>query len=155
MADIVDLGAFKLQRKHASLLTSKEQCPHKSLQMEEHGQIVRCADCQVQVSAWWALGQLAAHWGRLERKQEQREDQLKKAMETNLHLVAARKVEAAWRSRKTVPACPHCNRGILPEDNLGSAQVSREMELRRRNADHARAVAALPPANPKLSDDST
>ncbi|GEM_PF-4444040 len=52
----------------------------------------------------------------------------------NLHLIAAKKVEAVWRSRNMAPCCPHCGRGILPEDKLGDAQTRRDFELRRRQA---------------------
>lgn len=148
MADVLDLGSFKLQRKGNARFATPDQCAHVNLQMEDLGQVVRCLDCKAQVSAWWALNRLAENWQMLDRRMKERESVLSEAMSTNIHLVAARRVQEAWRSRKTAPSCPHCHRGILPEDQLGSSRISRDMELRRRQTEHARTLAASPPADP-------
>ena len=41
-------------------------------------------------------------------------------------------LQNAWRKKKMVPSCPHCDRGIFPEDELGRSTVSKELELARR-----------------------
>lgn len=47
-------------------------------------------------------------------------------------LKAAKKVEKAWRSRSSVPTCPHCHEAIFPEDGFGGTQVNKKMAIERR-----------------------
>ena len=53
--------------------------------------------------------------------------------EATLHLKAAQEAEAAWRSRKMVPTCPHCREAIFAADGFGKFQMRREIAERRRN----------------------
>lgn len=86
------------------------------------------------VSAFWALEMLSDEYNRALSKLQRDREALAKAKEAETHLLAARRVESVWRSRTMVPACPHCGTGILPEDGLGSSQINRGIELRRRAA---------------------
>jgi hypothetical protein len=38
------------------------ECEHKSLIMDENGQVITCAECKVQVSTWWALLEVLARY---------------------------------------------------------------------------------------------
>jgi hypothetical protein len=77
---------------------------------------------------------LAGEYNRALSRLQRERDALTKAKESEIHLLAAKKVEKAWRSRTMVPACPHCGKGILPQDGLGSTNINRAIELRRRAA---------------------
>lgn len=99
-------------------------CAHRQLTFEENGEIVRCGDCGVQVSATWALRlvltQCEDAWDRLKSERSALEEDKKKAV----ILRAALRVQRAWRSRYMVPTCPHCHQGILPGDGFGEGSVN-------------------------------
>jgi hypothetical protein len=132
MADIIDLGNIRFQLKRKYRLSAQGDCDHKHIELDDRGGIVRCLKCGLQLSAFWALEMLAEQYGIEMEKLRCGRKALAEAKNAELHLLAARKVEKAWRGRKMVPACPHCGRGILPEDGWGDALVNREIELRRR-----------------------
>ncbi|WP_455233395.1 hypothetical protein [Geopseudomonas aromaticivorans] len=142
--NVIEIGDFSLARKvdNAWQRRREKACEHRNLDLEPHGEVVRCRDCGTQVSAFWALGMLADNWrersAQLQRKEQQAEQDLK----STLHLRAARLVESAWRSRDTLPTCPHCGEGIAPSDGLGSARVSKPIDAARREA--RRALRAKP-----------
>jgi hypothetical protein len=46
---------------------------------------------------------------------ESRLAKAKAAEETHLISRAAQAIDKAWRSRSSVPACPHCGYGLFPE----------------------------------------
>lgn len=134
MADIIQIGEWQLQHKHKHRYTEPGECDHKHIELDARGDIVRCVKCGVQLSAFWALEMLSDEYNRALGKLKRDREALAKAKESEIHLLAARKVESVWRSRSMVPACPHCGTGILPEDGLGSSRINREIELRRRAA---------------------
>ncbi len=133
MADIISIGDWQLQRKHEYRASFPGDCDHKHIELDARGDVVRCTKCGAQLSAFWALEMLADEYNRALLRLQRERDELTKAKETDIHLLAARKVEKAWRSRTMVPACPHCRIGIFPEDGLGNSLVSRVMEARRRS----------------------
>lgn len=135
MGHVIEMGSLVLERRRRLEGSTATACQHQRLTMEEQGEIVRCSDCHAQVSAWWALSMLAEHWEKMNRALDRERTAVQTAKSQNLHLIAARRVESAWRSKTTVPQCPHCNRGILPEDHFGGACISRAIELRRREVE--------------------
>ncbi|MFA1584734.1 hypothetical protein ABZR37_03875 [Achromobacter ruhlandii] len=48
---------------------------------------------------------------------------------------AAKRMDAAWRSKTMAPLCPHCTKAIMPEDVVnGVGMTSKDWEVRRRAA---------------------
>ena len=107
-------------------------CEHTRVVLDPHGGTVHCRDCEAQVSAYWALEQMAQRWEKAERQLAARNQKVEEMERKQLHLRAAKKIEQAWRGRVMAVACPHCKRGILPEDGLGNSCCSREIEEARR-----------------------
>lgn len=135
MADsVIQIGDFALARKKKTWLPDKNQCQHMHVTCDDVGEIVTCDDCGKQVSAYWALGYFSQVWEGEMQKIEAAKRTLAAERAKSIHLLAAQKVERAWRSRGMVPSCPHCGRGILASDGLGSTQVNKAIELRRREA---------------------
>lgn len=133
--NVIQIGELLIRRrqeKHTYL--KDERCHHRKMTWDDNGQIVTCDACGIQLSPYWALHQLAHFYDKEMSKLKARAEQLEQDKSHNLHLIAAKKVEAVWRSRNMAPCCPHCGRGILPEDKLGDAQTRRDFELRRRQA---------------------
>lgn len=132
MADVIHIGEWQLQRTQQRDDPGLEACDHKHIELDRRGAVVRCNKCGVQLSAFWALEMLSDEYNRALTGLAREKEALAKAKASETHLLAARKVERVWRSRRSLPACPHCGRGILPEDGLGSRTIARELELRRR-----------------------
>lgn len=126
--NVVEIGELRLARIEANYSRRHEGCQHHQLEMDEVGQTVMCLDCKVQVSAYWALEKLRGFWRDHSKKYQRELAAVKEERGAVLHLTAAKKVEAAWRSKTTLPCCPHCSRGIAPHDNLGGSTVSRRLE---------------------------
>ena len=134
MADIIDIGDWKIHRRGQHRIETEGDCDHRHVELDERGDVVRCVKCGTQLSAFWALSMIAEEYNRALSKLERRRQALIEAKEKGLHLLAARKVEKAWRRRDMVPACPHCGEGILPEDGLGNSLINLAIVLRRREA---------------------
>ncbi|RUT30860.1 hypothetical protein WG29040_23260 [Pseudomonas sp. PAMC 29040] len=162
--NVVEIGELRLARVKNDYKRKIEGCMHKRLEMDDVGGIVTCRDCKQNVSPYWALTALREHWKDHASKVNRTLELAQAERGTVLHLVAAKKVEKAWRHKTMVPTCPHCARGICPEDGLGGAMVERRFEagLREREKDTSlaqglkplpklapRKIAKAPPAAPK------
>lgn len=135
--NIVEFEAFRIRllAKKSYYDRTDKRCNHYNFTLDDNGEIVRCDDCNVVLSAYWAAKTMTNSWAAALKKLEARESCLSADKSHILHLTAAKRVEKAWRSKGMVPACPHCDRGILPEDGLGSTNVNRAIELARRRHD--------------------
>ena len=106
----------------------KEGCPHHRLTIDDEGEIITCDDCKAQVSAYWALLSCLEQIKETRHSLRVRKEILKEQSEKTLHLRASQVVESAWRSRSMVPTCPHCGRGIKPEDGFGGSMIHRTLD---------------------------
>lgn len=132
MTDTVVSFADMAFRLRGQRVAPDTRCEHKHLTLDDNGEIVTCEDCQKQVSSFWALRRMASMWGNHAQQVRRAVEKVHEDQRTTFHLRAAKVVERAWRHRKTVPLCPHCKAGILPEDGFGSSSMSRAIELKRR-----------------------
>lgn len=148
--NVVEIGELRLARIEANYARRHEGCQHHRLEMDEVGQIVMCLDCNKQVSAYWALEKLRGFWHDHSKKYKRELAAAQEERGAVLHLTAAKKVEAAWRSKTTVPSCPHCSRGIFPHDNLGGGTVARRFEEGLRERERADSLAKGLPSVAKL-----
>lgn len=121
--------AFRLRGQRSTL---DARCEHKHLTLDDNGEIVTCEDCHKQVSPYWALRRMATMWGNHAEQVRRAVSKVHEDQKATFHLRAAKIVEKAWRYRKTVPVCPHCKEGILPEDGFGTSCINRAIELKRR-----------------------
>jgi len=138
MSNVIQIGEFALTRNRDRNFQKNGECRHRHITCDDVGEIVTCNDCGKQVSAYWALGYFSQVWESEMQKIEAAKRVLAEERAKSVHLLAAQKVERAWRSRGMVPSCPHCGRGILASDGLGSTQVNKAIELRRREAEEAK-----------------
>lgn len=148
--NVVEIGELRLARIEANYARRFEGCQHHHLEMDEVGETVMCLDCKKQVSAYWALEKLRGFWHDHSKKYKRELAAAQEERGAVLHLTAAKKVEAAWRSKTTVPSCPHCRRGIFPHDNLGGATVARRFEDGLRERERADSIAQGVPVSKLL-----
>ena len=138
MGEIIEIGDMLIQRKKENprFINDGKGCDHTNLVMDDAGHIVTCSKCGIQLEAYWALKMLTEQYerwrNRFNQERAEHKEEVKTFRQENIHLIAARMVEKAWRARGMVPSCPHCHAGILPEDGLGKSLINREMEMRRR-----------------------
>ena len=136
--NVIQFGPYSFLRQANPSQHPIRKCRHMNIELDDAGEIVRCLDCGEQVSAYWVfksvLSQINSERIRLgaERKE------LEETKSRTIHLVAAKRIERLWRGRKMAPLCPHCNRGILPEDGMGSRAINLDVENRIRQVTRAR-----------------
>jgi len=135
MSNVIEIGDFSFARA-SKRYGIGAGCHHQRMTLELDGEIVRCRDCKAQVTAWWALNLILQAYEREMSKLASNRAQIADERKQIIHLIAARKVERAWKSKDMVPTCPHCRRGILPTDGLGDAQIHRQIDKARRIASH-------------------
>jgi len=153
-SNIIQFGDLRVARTKEEYLRKLVGCQHRSIRMDDGGDIVTCTDCDKQLSPYWTLKLFTDSWLRQTNSLEAELAATKAERETHLHLKAAKLAESAWRSRDHVPTCPHCWRGIFPEDGFGHSSVNKEFErgLRVREkleaAEKGTYVAKLAPGKP-------
>lgn len=95
------------------------QCMHKRLQYIDHGELLKCLDCNEQVTAVWALKHFFTQWQVEKERLDAVRAQIKKDEERLVTHRAALAVQDAWRRKHLVPTCPHCHQGIEVPDGFG------------------------------------
>lgn len=131
MADVIALGDFRFTRKHHRTW-DKRECQHKNTELDDNGNIVMCIDCGKQVDPYFVLRMLTEDWGRIQSAIEAKRQTVENEKERHIHLIAARKVESAWRNKHMVPTCPHCGEGISAHDGFGDSAISKQIDNARR-----------------------
>jgi ribosomal protein S27E len=124
---VIDIGDLSLWRKTDSrfIRAEKGQCPHRNLVADEEGEILECKQCGKQVSAYWAFMRFIREYENYTDSLKSRAEGVRIREEKGLTLKAAQLIEKAWRSRRMVPACPHCKKAILPTDGFGGLQYNK------------------------------
>lgn len=146
---VIEIGDFRIARKKRYPGSGAEiTCKHKRMTIDALGDVITCDDCGKHLGAMWVLNEMLRDYNRAFEKLDARARALQELTTRGVHLIAARKVEAAWRRRDTVPACPHCSRGILASDQLGAMQISKRLELLRRERDRAKRLAESTTTSP-------
>jgi hypothetical protein len=111
---VVDIGDLRVargwtRRHHGS-------CLHRSLVYDNVKRRIWCKDCQRNVEAFDAFEQLVSQYSGALHRLDEREIALKEAESFSVRSLAAKAIDQAWRHRNMIPACPHCHRGLFPED---------------------------------------
>src|SRR5436190_18668915 len=133
---VISLEGWRLKKRQDGAKT----CAHPRTIVDETHGTVECRDCHAPLSAFWVLGQIAREENRcLENVRSVRREAAE--LQTWVpFLRAMRGLERRWRGRKTLPACPHCRRGLWP-DEMQRFTVSTDLEIAHRK----RAGREVPP----------
>ncbi|WP_342632697.1 hypothetical protein [Marinobacter alkaliphilus] len=133
---VVDIGDIRVARGKTRVPC--ETCRHRQLVYDPTERRVYCEDCQQDVDGFDAFLNLVhqheSAWGAIRKARTE----ILEAQSHNLISRAAKALDQYWRSRKTVPNCPHCNEALLPEDVAGGRLRTSSAELarrRRKNSD--------------------
>lgn len=128
---VVDIGDIRVSRGMSRRPTSV--CAHRKLMYDSRERRIWCSDCENDVEAFDAFEGVVGQFHRAATQAERRLENVEKAEQASLISRAAKAFDDIWRRQKVAPACPHCKRGILPEDAAkGLTKVSAEIERQRR-----------------------
>jgi hypothetical protein len=130
MGDIIQIDQLKIERGR------KGFCEHKYLCYDYENELIECKDCGLPVQPFTAFMVVVKNYNRAIDSLEHREQELidlERRSEKSL-LLATRELDRAWR-RKMAVCCPHCGRGIIPDDVNRCHGISKEVELERRKFD--------------------
>ncbi len=130
---VIDIGDLRVARGKTRRPFSG--CKHLRLVYDTDERRIWCRDCERDVEAFDAFVLVAERASGFYEQNNRRAKELDEAEKFQLRTRAAKKLDEAWRSRTMAPCCPHCNRGLLPEDVArGLSSVGIEYERRRRAA---------------------
>lgn len=126
--NVIQLDKYRIKREPDG--TFSPGCNHYSLILKDKGEFVYCEDCNENVSPYWAIKHLSRAFRDELEKLTSATLELEIRAKEFVHTKAAKEIERAWRGGKYAVTCPHCQRGILPQDSLGWR--SKELEMARR-----------------------
>lgn len=138
--NVVDLKTFKATLRYGSRWggSGPKCCEHRTVVLDQDDCSVECEDCGRTISAFAVLFQMVKRWGEIAEQVQALKTRA--AAVRNLiknykpRLRALKQLEKHWWTQQRLPTCPHCHRGLLPEDFADSMSfVSKEYELKRRD----------------------
>jgi len=111
-------------------------CRHQRFDIFTDTQTVKCRDCGEVVSPFLALTTITEDNHRWWETWTRQADAAMALHNYQPHLRAVKKLEHTWRTRKYLPCCPHCHRGVEADALAASGTVHRSYD--ERQAERAR-----------------
>ena len=127
MSNVIEIGSIKLSKK-----IFDNTCDHVHIEYDSSLRTVRCSDCKIYIDPFEAFLMLAKNFDVGYKKMQSMKAEIEQAKEKELFLLAAKKIEQAWRSQKMVPACPHCHEAIFANDNFGNTMINKKHAIEKR-----------------------
>ena len=131
---VVDIGDLRVARGMSRRPAST--CSHHNLHYDNAERRIWCKDCEQDVEPFDAFKMLVEYFHHANEKLTRRAKEINEAERLQVRSLAAKEIDKAWRSRKMVPACPHCRQGLFPEDFKGGigTMLGRDYAEARRKA---------------------
>lgn len=128
---VVDIGDIRVSR--GMTRRPHSHCQHRRVAYDPKERRIWCKDCERDVEPFDAFVNLTEQYHVAYDRLKEEQSRLVEAQQFNCRSIAAKKVDEAWRKKKSVPACPHCNHGLFPEDFVnGVGMIGRDFALARR-----------------------
>lgn len=124
---IVSLEAWRFAKKGDG-----PKCEHARTVIDEPNGTVECRDCGASLSAFWVLGRIAREENRVFNRIKGLRADAEELQTWVPFLKSVRTLEKRWRGRAMLPACPHCHRGLWPDELQGSVSLSLELAQRKK-----------------------
>ena len=140
---VIDLDAFRAKLRLGAR-ARQGHCDHLRVIVDPDDGSVECEACGKTVSAFHVLVGICRRWseiGAAITMQKQRAAAMRKMLSGyKIRLRALKALEARWWRGDMLPTCPHCARGLAPEDFADGKHsfVSREYEMARRTREPAK-----------------
>ena len=130
---VVDLGDIRVAQGQSR--RPHNICPHRNLVYDRRERRIWCEDCEHTIEPFDAFMLMIDQHHNATQKADRLLREAHEARDKQIHRIAARDMEKLWR-KKMAPCCPHCQRGLLPEDLEGRRMaVGRHYEIARRKRD--------------------
>lgn len=131
MSNIIKFADLKIKAGKLS------DCAHLNLILDKHQGFIQCEDCDLFIDPFNAFLILINKWDAFRKTLDRKHDHLdqkRETLEKEIHTLAALNLEKEWQLKTMLPACPSCQRGLLPSDfQSGSIfKANKEMEIARR-----------------------
>jgi hypothetical protein len=109
------------------------RCKHQSMVYSTEQRRVWCKDCESTIETFDAWLVLIRNFEGMMRDVRGKLAKASAALSAVVIRRAAKEIDRTW-GQKMAPCCPHCRRGLLPEDfaNGASSATSAEFERARR-----------------------
>lgn len=133
---VVDLAEFRIQAGRSP--HNVTPCPHKDLVYSTTERRIWCKSCERTVDSFDAFAGLARQFEKMLRDVQAKQIKVNEALNATVRMRATKALDHLWSSSGAMaPGCPHCRRGLLPEDfaNGVAVRISRELEKARRRKD--------------------
>lgn len=136
--NIIDFGELRISRGLSRRPFS--MCRHINMVYDSNERRIWCKDCESNVEAFDAFTGLVENIQIAYDRVNKDRELVNEAKSHNLHLLATKNIEKAWRGRTVAIQCPHCRGGLLPEDFLSPylEGISAEIERKRREKEKQR-----------------
>jgi hypothetical protein len=135
-ASVVDIGDLRIARGMSR--RTKTACRHRNMVYDLEERRVWCEDCESTVDAFDAFVGLVEYWDSANKKLDEDRRLVASANSFVLRSRAAKAFDEVWRRSSMVPLCPHCHKGILPEDVArGVGSMSKKWCLKSRGLQDA------------------
>lgn len=132
---VIDIGDVRVARGLSRRPYSS--CKHRALVYDSQERRIWCKDCEQNIDPFDAFVIVAEQCHGFLESLNRRAKQIAEAEAFTARSRAVKSLDKIWRSRNMAPCCPHCNRGLLPEDMLGVGSAGVKYERARRAAEEA------------------
>lgn len=131
---VIDFGDIRVSRGLSRRPFTT--CVHKNLTYDNAERRVWCKDCERNIDNFDAFKSMVENFHSAYSAIQRAKDEVEEAINHNLHLIASKNIEKAWRGKTMAIACPHCRTGLLPEDfykigSMCSAEIERQRRLKK------------------------
>lgn len=137
VATVVDLAGFRIQAGRPPAKSTP--CQHKNMIYSMQERRVWCEDCNRTIDNFDALKQVIIELDNMMSEARSKLAQADAALRSSVRRRASKELDRAW-SGSMVPCCPHCRRGLLPDDFVdgGTGSISKSLEIARRRREQER-----------------
>jgi hypothetical protein len=129
---VVDIGDMRVSR--GMTRRSRATCRHLHLTYCDTERRIFCDDCQQTITGYDAFISMVEFFDRQIQHLKAIDKKIKEAQEHNLRRLVTKALDDEWQKHASIPCCPHCSAGLLPDDFLTKRirTTSKEMEMARR-----------------------
>lgn len=111
---VVDFGDYRVSRGFSR--RHPASCIHKNMVYDLQERRIWCKDCETNVEGFDAFKTIVESFNSAVKRLKRRQEEVFAAENHNLISIAAKIIDEAWRKKNMIPCCPHCDRGLAPED---------------------------------------
>lgn len=132
VGQVIDLDQVRIRTGRTPFRV--KTCAHKKLIYSQSERRVWCEDCERTIDNFDAFQTFARHFEAMQREATIKVREAREALSGAARLRATKELDRIWSGRRMAPCCPHCRRGLIPEDFAGGVRstVSLEFEIGRR-----------------------